>query len=115
MPWNAATDIWTFGAIARASQSHTPAFVTNTFANQLISLIYGGNFNLFRPKGLKRDDEEYLLGVLTKQFRYFAPFPTKFEEIAGPETINSILYLMQVGPREKTTIFSDHRAGSWQG
>ncbi|OAL49843.1 STE/STE20 protein kinase [Pyrenochaeta sp. DS3sAY3a] len=87
MPWNTATDIWSFGTV-------------------IISLIYGGNFNLFRPKGMDRDHEEYLLGVLKEQFRYFAPFPAKFEEIASQETINSILYLMQDIPQEKTTPFS---------
>ncbi|KAF2278304.1 kinase-like protein [Westerdykella ornata] len=60
MPWKTATDIWSFGAV-------------------LISLIYGGNFNLFRPKGVDRDHEEYLL---------------------------EILYLMQEIPQEKTTPFS---------
>lgn len=63
---------------------------------------------------MNRDHEEYLLGVLTEQFRYFAPFPAKFEEIAGPETISSILYLMQVVPRESTTPFSqttEHEVG----
>ncbi|KAI1681483.1 Serine/threonine protein kinase [Pyrenophora tritici-repentis] len=39
LPWNTAADIWSFGAM-------------------LVSLIYGEHFNLFQPKGLKRDDEE---------------------------------------------------------
>lgn len=55
---------------------------------------------------MKRDHEEYLLGVLTQQFRYFAPFPAMFQEIATSETINSILWLTQVVPREQTTPFS---------
>ncbi|KAI1669890.1 Serine/threonine protein kinase [Pyrenophora tritici-repentis] len=45
LPWNTAADIWSFGAM-------------------LVSLIYGEHFNLFQPKGLKRDDEEYVLGVV---------------------------------------------------
>ena len=55
---------------------------------------------------MKRDDDEYLLGFPSEQFRYFAPFPAKFAEIASPETVNSVLYLMQVIPFEKTTPFS---------
>ncbi|EGC45357.1 serine/threonine protein kinase [Histoplasma capsulatum var. duboisii H88] len=85
-PWNTATDIWSFGAV-------------------LISLIYGGNFNLFRPKTVPYGHEEYGLEVLKQQFRYFGPFPGKYEEIAGPMTVKAILYLMQEIPQSKTTPF----------
>ncbi|MCJ1480691.1 hypothetical protein MMC06_000846 [Schaereria dolodes] len=83
-PWNTATDIWSFGAI-------------------LISLIYGGNFNLFRPRSVAYDHEEYGLEVLKQQFRYFGPFPDKDEEIARPETVMAILYLMQEIAQAQTT------------
>jgi hypothetical protein len=72
---------------------------------QLISLIYGGNFNLFRPRTVPYGHEEYNLEVLKQQFRYFGPFPAKYEEIAGPETITAILYLMQEIPQSQTTPF----------
>ncbi|GIK02312.1 hypothetical protein Aspvir_006361 [Aspergillus viridinutans] len=85
-PWNTATDIWSFGAV-------------------LISLIYGGNFNLFRPRTVPYGHEEYNLEVLKQQFRYFGPFPPKYEEIAGPETVTAILYLMQEIPQSQTTPF----------
>jgi hypothetical protein len=45
------------------------------------------------------------LEVLKQQFRYFGPFPAKYEEIARPETVNAILYLMQEIPQSKTTPF----------
>ncbi|KAF2706373.1 kinase-like protein [Pleomassaria siparia CBS 279.74] len=70
------SNIWSFGAV-------------------LISLIHGGNLNLFRPRGMES----------RRQFRYFA-FPAKFEQVAGPETINCILYLMHEIPLEQTTPFS---------
>ncbi|OJD13104.1 STE/STE20 protein kinase [Blastomyces percursus] len=85
-PWNTATDIWSFGAV-------------------LISLIYGGNFNLFRPRTVSYGHEEYGLEVLKQQFRYFGPFPAKYEEIASPETVTAILYLMQEIPQSQTTPF----------
>ncbi|XMA12056.1 hypothetical protein WAI453_004847 [Rhynchosporium graminicola] len=85
-PWNTATDIWSFGTV-------------------LISLIYGGNFNLFRPRTVSVDHEEYGLEVLKQQFRYFGPFPAKYEEIASPQTIAAILYLMEEIPQSKTTPF----------
>ncbi|RYN19232.1 hypothetical protein AA0115_g10843 [Alternaria tenuissima] len=86
LPWNTAADIWSFGAM-------------------LISLIYGGNFNLFLPKGLTREDEEYVVGVVVEQFKYFGPFPAKIAEIADPETAQSIILLMENVPKEKTTPF----------
>ena len=72
---------------------------------QLISLIYGGNFNLFRPRTVPFGHEEYGLEVLKRQFRYFGPFPAKYEEIASPETIAAILYLMEDIPESQTTPF----------
>ncbi|KAF8865644.1 serine/threonine protein kinase [Acephala macrosclerotiorum] len=85
-PWNTATDIWSFGTV-------------------LISLIYGGNFNLFRPRTVPYGHEEYGLEVLKRQFRYFGPFLAKYEEIASPETIAAILYLMQEIPQSQATPF----------
>lgn len=55
---------------------------------------------------MKRGDEEYLLGVVEDQFEYFGPFPAKFAEIADPNTVQSILYIMQNIPKEKTTPFT---------
>lgn len=50
--------------------------------------------------------EEYGLEVLKRQFRYFGPFPLKYEEIASPDVITSMLYLMQEIPKSQTTPFS---------
>jgi len=72
---------------------------------QLISLIYGGNFNLFRPRTVPYGHEEYGLEVLKQQFRYFGPFPAKYKEIASPETVAAILYLMEEIPQSQTTPF----------
>lgn len=43
--------------------------------------------------------------MLKRQFRYFGPFPAKYEEIASPETVAAILYLMQEIPQSQTTPF----------
>ncbi|KAH7323950.1 hypothetical protein BKA65DRAFT_555622 [Rhexocercosporidium sp. MPI-PUGE-AT-0058] len=71
------------------------------FAN----LIYGGNFTLFRPHTVSSSHEEYGLEVLKRHFRYFGPFPAKYEEIASPQTIAAILYLMEEIPQSQTTPF----------
>lgn len=73
---------------------------------QLISLIYGGNFNLLRPRTVSYGHEEYWLEVLKRQFQYFGPFPAKYEEIASQETVAAIVYLMQEIPQRQTTPFS---------
>ncbi|KAF1964935.1 putative serine/threonine protein kinase [Bimuria novae-zelandiae CBS 107.79] len=59
LPWNTASDIWSFGA---------------TF----ITLLFGGNFTLFEPKGFPRDHEDYNLNVVREKLRSFAPFTAKF-------------------------------------
>lgn len=55
---------------------------------------------------MKRDDEEYVVGVVEEQFKYFGPFPAKIAEIADPETVQSIMLIMQNISREKMTPFS---------
>ncbi|KAI1144251.1 STE/STE20 protein kinase [Hypoxylon sp. FL0543] len=85
-PWNTATDIWSFGAV-------------------LISLIYGGDFNVFRPKDIKFDDENYRAEIIKSQFRYFGPFPAKYREISSEETLTSILYIMHLVPPSNMTPF----------
>jgi hypothetical protein len=71
---------------------------------KLISLIYGGDFNLFRPN-LPRDHEEYQHGVVMQIFCYFGPFPASIEEIASQETACGILWMMEQIPNDKLTPF----------
>ncbi|KAH8593074.1 kinase-like domain-containing protein, partial [Bisporella sp. PMI_857] len=78
-PWNTVTDIWCFGAM-------------------LISLTYGGKFNLFRPNTVPYGYEDYGLEVLKRHFRYFSRFLAKYEEISSLDTIAAILYLMKEIP-----------------
>ncbi|KAL6705599.1 hypothetical protein ACN47E_006546 [Coniothyrium glycines] len=86
IPWNTAADIWSFGAV-------------------LISLIYGGSFNLFHPE-VPPDHEEYFLRVVIKIYRFFGPFPASITEVAGEQTLRGILWLIEQIPPEKMTPFS---------
>lgn len=60
---------------------------------------------MFRPTTVPYGHEEYNLEVLKQQFRYFGPWPGKYEEIAGPETVRAIQYIMQEIPKSETTPF----------
>ena len=103
-PWNTATDIWSFGSLVCLDSYHsTASYVANSF--KVISLIYGGDFNLFRPRTVPYGHEEYGLEVLKRQFKYFGQLPAKYEEIASQETIAAILYLMEVIPQSDMTPF----------
>lgn len=86
-PWNTATDIWSFGAM-------------------VISLIYGGNFFLFSPRGVPFGHEEYDLEIIKRQFKFFGPFPPKIHEVVSEQTCMSIIYLMELVPQSETTPFS---------
>ncbi|KAK2777827.1 hypothetical protein FQN53_002051 [Emmonsiellopsis sp. PD_33] len=86
-PWGTPSDVWSFGAV-------------------LISLIYGDDFNLFDPTTIPYGHEEYNLEVLKRQFQYFGPWPGKYEEVANPETVQAIQWIMQEIPKSKTTPFS---------
>ncbi|SMQ48368.1 unnamed protein product [Zymoseptoria tritici ST99CH_3D7] len=60
LKWSTPTDIWSFGAT-------------------LISLIWGRNSHIFKPRDISADDEEFLVHVLIQQARYFGPFPLSYE------------------------------------
>jgi hypothetical protein len=47
-----------------------------------------------------------VVGVVVEQFKYFGPFPVKIAQIADPETVQSIILLMENIPKEMTTPFS---------
>ncbi|EER44732.1 serine/threonine protein kinase [Histoplasma capsulatum H143] len=79
--------------------------------NIFVNFKEGDPINLFTAATLTSsvlvlyDHEEYGLEVLKQQFRYFGPSPVKCVEIASPETITAILYLMHDVPQSKTTPF----------
>ncbi|KAK2610078.1 hypothetical protein N8I77_003535 [Diaporthe amygdali] len=79
LPWNTKTDIWSFGTL-------------------LISLIYGGNFNIFNPPGVPFNaaaNEEYIFGVIKRQFQFFGPVTKKFLEIASEDALHVIVWLLE--------------------
>lgn len=104
-PWNTSTDIWSFGTLVRCLHHNIEDSAPNCTHLKLISLIYGGDFNIFRPKDARYGDEDYSVEVVKSQFRYFGPFPPMIQEIVSHETLTSILYLMHLIPPEKTTPF----------
>lgn len=69
-------------------------------------MIFGGDFNIFRPKTARYGDEDYSAEVVQSQFRYVGPFPAKIVEIAYDETLQSVQYLMDMNPPESMTPFS---------
>jgi hypothetical protein len=102
-PWNTATHIWY--AISSSACPQHPHRFTNDYQSQLVSLTYGGDFNFFRPKGVSRDQEQYIVEIVKKQSSYFDPIPGKYEENANSETLHSILWLMQEILKAKMTSF----------
>lgn len=56
---------------------------------QLISLIWGNDWHIFKPEKLKPQDEEYPFHVLIKQVSFFGPFPLKYQEIVDDETLQN--------------------------
>lgn len=76
---------------------HLQRLPSSTNFSKLISLIYGGDFNIFDPPGVpyKPNDEEYEFEVLKRQFQFFGPFPAKYAQIANNDTVEVIIWLME--------------------
>jgi len=76
-----------------------------TNSKQMITLVYGGDFNLLRQKVVPFGHEEYDLEILKQQFRYFGPFPDDIGETVSEQTAAAILYLMSEIPFPQVGLF----------
>ena len=52
---------------------------------QLISLIFGHHWHIFKPKDAGPDDKEYCFLILAEQVRRFGPVQLSYMEIVAPE------------------------------
>jgi serine/threonine protein kinase len=66
---------------------------------QLISLIYGRGFHIFKPN-VPVDHEDYDLEILLKHHRCFGPFPRSYEEIVDDERLAVMAWINNNTPRE---------------
>jgi hypothetical protein len=66
---------------------------------QLISLLYGDGFHIFKPD-VPADHDEYDVKILMKYHRCFGPFPESYEEIADQERLAVLVWVMQNSPPE---------------
>jgi len=71
---------------------HNPALQANLIT-QLISLIWGNNWHIFKPDGVTIDGEDYPAHVITKQADYFGPFPPSYQEIADDERLATLTFI----------------------
>lgn len=66
---------------------------------QLISLLYGTGFHIFKPD-VPPDHDEYDIKILMKHHRCFGPFPESYEEIADQQRLGVLVWIMQNSPPE---------------
>jgi serine/threonine protein kinase len=90
IPWGCATDIWSLGTTVSfydIIDSHPPDSV------QLISLIWGLNWHIFKPS-VPIDHEDYELEIMMKHCQYFGPYPLSYQEIADLDRQNVLANIM---------------------
>ncbi|KAE8363780.1 serine/threonine protein kinase [Aspergillus caelatus] len=75
MRWGTATDIWSFGAMARQG------------------------FHIFKPN-LPVDSDECDLKILMKHHQCFGSFPASYDEIADQDRLAVLVWIMQNTPLE---------------
>ena len=85
--WGTPTDIWSFGATVSLIDLFYKFPRSLTLPLQLISLIWGYNWHIFKPDNIEPDHEEYGLQVLVKQVSIFWPISSNFKEIADKERL----------------------------
>lgn len=83
----------------------------HTYDSQLISLIYGQGFDIFRPN-IPVDHELYVDRILARFHKFFGPYPESFLTLKGisPEVIQLLGDIMNAFPSEERKPF--HKASS---
>jgi casein kinase II subunit alpha len=61
---------------------------------QLISLMWGYNWHIFKPKDVEPNDVNYGVRVLTEQVRRFGPVPLGYEEIANDDRLGILTFVI---------------------
>ena len=70
----------------------------------MISLLYGGNFHIFKP-GVSADHEDYDIGILTRHHQCFGPFPFTYQDIADETRLEVLTWVMENTPPESMRPF----------
>lgn len=86
--WGTPTDIWSLGATVKNPIAFFKLQKQYLMPLQLISLIWGEGFHIFKPsKEFPPDHENYAMQVLIKQVSYFGPWPKSYTELVDPEKV----------------------------
>ncbi|PGH23474.1 STE/STE20 protein kinase [Polytolypa hystricis UAMH7299] len=85
LQWGPPTDIWSFGVI-------------------VISMIWGDNFFIFKPK-VPRGHEDYEIGIVARYHIYFGPFPERFADLMDQGTLRVLSLIINDVPPEKVKPF----------
>jgi serine/threonine protein kinase len=70
-----------------------------------MSMIWGDNFFIFKPK-VPRGQDDYELKILAKYHIYFGPYPPSYADLADQETLGLLSLVMNNVPPEKLKPFS---------
>jgi serine/threonine protein kinase len=107
LQWGPPTDIWSFGAMVIMTDAGYFSFSLTliNFLIQVISMIWGDNFFIFKPK-VPRGHDDYEVEILTKYHIYFGPYPPSYADLADQETLGVLSLVMNHVPPEKLRPFS---------
>ncbi|KAL8931623.1 MAG: hypothetical protein Q9211_006832, partial [Gyalolechia sp. 1 TL-2023] len=83
-------------AEAMLNLSYAPNMFPDEIA-QLISLVFGHHWHIFKPKDVEPDDVNYGFWVLVEQVRRFGPVPLSYEEIANADRLGILTTVIDYG------------------
>ena len=78
LPWNTATDIWSFGAT-------------------LLSMLFG-DIHMFKPR-VPMDHEDYEREILRRMHVFFGPYPLTYQEFASESALTLLADVMESVPQ----------------
>lgn len=65
------------------------------YGEQLISLIWGLNWHIFKPD-VAVDHEHYELKIMMKHCQFFGPYPPSFQELADEDTQKFLAFVVTI-------------------
>ena len=93
--WGPPTDIWSLGATVRVPLATLIDGFYLLTPVKLISLIWGENWHIFKPRNVDPTDSTYAVEVLRRQDQFFGPFPLSYTSLADDDRLDTLTIITE--------------------
>lgn len=73
--------------------------ISHAYSKQLISLLWGHHWHIFKPDHFDPQDDIFLCEVIKRMYRFFGPFPRSYETLCDAERLEVITLIANTTPK----------------